>query len=254
MPWKEQLRSLLIDGKFEEANELRLSKLPQELYRYRPITSLKDFEYRQLELLGNIYFSDLRGVNDPFDSRFMTSDSGGKAADAMNCAFDRVNLETLRFACFSEKKNNMPMWAHYSGNHTGICFEYRTEQVTRNSGLNFWPVVYVDQLLDCSEESNNHLHSDPTKLIALMKLKDWSYEREWRLRYWHNKGMLNKASYNVCKEDRTRKVGKPTAVYFGVNASEDVMQYIADIALKNEIKVYRMRATPHGLDADEITS
>lgn len=104
MSWKEQLWSLLIDGKFEEANELRLSKLPQELYRYRPIASLKDFEYRKLELLGNIYFSDLRGVNDPFDSRFMTRDSGGKAADAMNCAFYRVNIETLRFACFSEKK------------------------------------------------------------------------------------------------------------------------------------------------------
>lgn len=253
MSWKEHLRSLLIDGEFEEANKLRQNNLPRELYRYRPVSSHKDLEYRKSELLGNIYFSDLRGVNDPFDSRFMTSVEG-EAADAMNLAFDRVNLETLRFACFSEKKNNMPMWAHYSGNHTGICFEYLTESVTVNSGLDFWPVVYVDQLLDRSDEPNNHLQSDPTKLIALMKLKDWSYELEWRLRYWHNQGRLNKASCNVCEEDRTRKVGKPTTVYFGVNASEDVVQYLADIALKNEIKVYHMRATPHGLEADEITS
>lgn len=253
MAWKEHFWSLLIDGEFEEANKIRQNNLPRELYRYRPVASLKDLEYRKSELLGNIYFSDLRGVNDPFDSRFMGSDAE-ELADAMNCVFDRVNLETLRLTCFSEKKNNMPMWAHYSGNHTGICFEYLTERVTIKSGLDFWPVVYVDQLLDRSEDSNKHLHSDPTKLIALMKLKDWSYEREWRLRYWHNEGRLNKESYNVYEEGRTRKVGKPTAVYFGVNASKDVVQYLADIALKNEIKVYHMRATPHGLEADEITS
>lgn len=67
---------------------------------------------------------------------------------------------------------------------------------------------------------------------------------------------MNKTSYNVCKEDRIREVGKPIAVYFGVNASEDAVQYLADIALENEIKVYRMRTTPHGLEEQdyEITS
>ena len=110
MSWKEQLWSLLIDGKFEEANELRLSKLPQELYRYRPIASLKDFEYRKLELLGNIYFSDLRGVNDPFDSRFMTRDSGGKAADAMNCAFYPEN-RGIYTQSDSPKKSSRNIWS-----------------------------------------------------------------------------------------------------------------------------------------------
>lgn len=175
MAWKEHLYSLLIDGQFEEANQLRQTNLPPVLYRYRPLASLKVLEYRKSELLGNIYFSDLQGVNDPFDSRFLTSDAG--VADVVNCAFDRVNLETLRFASFSEKKNNMPMWAHYSGNHTGICFEYTTAGLITNSTLELWPVYYVDKLIDRSDfASIERMKYDPAKLASISKLTEWSYE------------------------------------------------------------------------------
>ena len=252
MDWKNDLKALLTQGKNEDARQLCLTHRPPFLYRYR--SSIGKLDYRKDELLGNVYFSEWKDLNDPFEGMFM-SEKSTPSSNAINSAFNRANSCALRLASFSEKKKNMPMWAHYADNHTGICFEYLTEQLARNVGMDLWPVFYVDRLVDCSDASKiNNMHNDPRKFVALMKLNDWSYECEWRLRYWHNEGRLNKESYNVYEEGRTRKVGKPTAVYFGVNASEDVVQYLADIALKNEIKVYHMRATPHGLEADEITS
>ncbi len=30
-----------------------------------------------------------------------------------------------RLACFSEEKQNIPMWAHYANDHKGVCLVYR---------------------------------------------------------------------------------------------------------------------------------
>lgn len=252
MDWKNDLKALLTQGKNEDARQLCLTHRPLFLYRYR--SSIGKLDYRKDELLGNVYFSEWKDLNDPFEGMFM-SEKSTPSSNAINSAFNLANSCALRLASFSEKKNIMPMWAHYADNHTGICFEYLTEQLARNVGMDLWPVFYVDRLVDRSDASKiNNMHNDPRKFVALMKLNDWSYECEWRLRYLVDGGQWNKRHRYVRDDNRIRNIGKPVAVYFGIKTPEEVVKELADFSLENGIKTYRMEATTQGLVEREITS
>ena len=115
-------------------------------------------------------------------------------------------------------------------------------------------MFYVDRLVDRSDASKiNNMHNDPRKFVALMKLNDWSYECEWRLRYLVDGGQWNKRHRYVRDDNRIRNIGKPVAVYFGIKTPEEVVKELADFSLENGIKTYRMEATTQGLVEREIT-
>ncbi|MBD1363649.1 DUF2971 domain-containing protein [Mucilaginibacter sp. ZT4R22] len=98
-------------------------------------------------------------------------------------------LPKVKISCFSERKNNLLMWAHYAKDHTGVCFEFDTKQMIRylatlskvsndSTGM-FLRVLYNHKRTNYPFESSN----DPFPLIMWMKTKsiDWEYEREIRL-------------------------------------------------------------------------
>ena len=43
------------------------------------------------------------------------------------CIVDTLRevFSILRFACFAERHDSNPMWAHYADNHRGVCLEFR---------------------------------------------------------------------------------------------------------------------------------
>ena len=73
--------------------------------------------------------------------------------------------ENIRVACFSEKCNNMPMWAHYAKEHRGICFGYAEKDIDDCVRSFLWPVSYerMCNALDCEFHDIIELipHSDP---------------------------------------------------------------------------------------------
>lgn len=111
-----------------------------------------------------------------------------------------AQLSSVGIFSMSECPDNSLMWAHYGGNHAGICLGFR---VTPDSMLansqHCLPVMYSAELprmsadglqtdLSVSAGGNGELvsrmrvsFSDPTFQAAMTtKAECWTYEREWR--------------------------------------------------------------------------
>jgi hypothetical protein len=83
--------------------------------------------------------------------------------------------------CFSEKRDDILMWAHYAKQHTGFCLEFDIDNdffrpITRAIKVEYdaiWPELNVMQLDSAPEgELGKKL---------LIKADDWEYEQEWRI-------------------------------------------------------------------------
>ncbi len=82
--------------------------------------------------------------------------------------------------CFSEVRDELLMWAHYSDKYKGFCLEFRTDIEPFNSNLR--KVKYKSKL-PLIDGSALLLSEDYNQVIDLLftKSESWSYEKEWRL-------------------------------------------------------------------------
>lgn len=139
------------------------------VYKYRPIDKYT------IELLVNneLYFSEPKEFNDPFDSldncivegtreniekwfeqnqikqdlRDILLKSAKDNGDLKKIYYSRRNnidnRETL-VCCFSEINDNILMWSHYADSHKGICFGFKVDCLKQ--GLNpkngTWEPIY----------------------------------------------------------------------------------------------------------------
>ena len=136
----------------------------------------------------------------------------------------------IRFACFSTSATNLPMWYHYTNKRTGICLEYSTDDITdtyqRNS---LFPVKYIDQLPDMTymlAHRENPILAMPV-FMTIHKLKDWSYENEWRI---------------LIKATDVSDIPMPrvSCVYLGASISDENRNAILQIAKEKNYKVKQM--------------
>ena len=81
----------------------------------------------------------------------------------------------------------MLMWAHYASYHQGFCVEYDLSNIEpldyRKRFL--FPVTYSDDVFDATEHYKKDMDDENYNNIylaraALVKAKDWQYEKEWR--------------------------------------------------------------------------
>ena len=216
-------------------NKKELS-LPKKLYKYESWNeqSLANLKNQQL------YFSDPRLFNDPFDSSIgcifediteeefsllhshnrnnypneskFIKEYGDTPSEKFK-SFIRPILEdefkkaTDQFfnkngvTCFSESNDEILMWSHYAKSHTGFCLEFDTSIEPFNKARK----VEYQTGFPSINPAKAFLDPDSSEALklALTKYKKWEYEKEWRL---------------VHKE-RNKLFGYPTealtAIYFG---------------------------------------
>ncbi|MDQ0885929.1 hypothetical protein QFZ81_001017 [Paenibacillus sp. V4I9] len=138
-------------------------------------------------------------------------------------------------ACFSELNDSILMWSHYANNHKGFCVEYDFKQCGNDDVLtrSLQPVIYTDKMFDMSVYMTETLE-DHNNLIsiysAIIKSKEWAYEREWRLTF----------PMGVSFESFNRAVTTPKAVYLGTKISEDDQNKVLSIANRRNIPVFKM--------------
>jgi hypothetical protein len=73
------------------------------------------------------------------------------------------------------------MWSHYGGQHSGICLRFRPRSLLDAFGIAF-PVYYSDQrprIVVGVEDRNEQLRK-----MLLTKADFWRYEDEWRFIGW----------------------------------------------------------------------
>ena len=299
----------------DKAKELKGTKMPSKLYRYRSLETADGFA-RTIHSIrsGTIYCARGCDLNDPFElqaglssksivdyfgqsealkllytsilskhydeekfSNAINSDNwlekvmelvfNGDGMAAANYAImpeiellnDRYKeiFSIARIACFTEKSDNLPMWANYSDNHKGICLEYDVGCLEQTITNEIYPVNYTSELFDAVKFGFEQQRKQQLLPIGLMhylctqKLKDWEYEKEWRYifhpgtKYPHN---------NIPLDYRNRGeeviFSQPSKIILGNKISTGVESELRRVADEQKIIITKMKITPYGLEED----
>ncbi len=198
------------DVVFNEIYKITRLYIPDVLYKYYSLTDDKKLNSKKFQTLmkSKVFLSDIKEFNDPFDGKGYYYDakqlkkfdrlasSGGKLIDDFTSYIKATALT-------SNGVHSMPMWAHYSNNHTGFCVSYNMKHNMALSDCTF-PVQYTDQRIDVTslmEQQANMLTSAIEKqsaagnkkiliddlsmvymslLLCNLKHVSWSYENEFR--------------------------------------------------------------------------
>jgi hypothetical protein len=187
---------------------------PEIRYHYQPLGSAEMIERLEHTLLRHqIYFSSPSSFNDPFDCKVWPSFDGSPeqkreyiarvarmkygadtevARQQIEVAladpeyfekaylnFLRTDIPTLGVYCLTERPDDIVMWPHYAGSHSGICLGFAANYI--------FPDCTVERVN--YPESNKYPNvnfftaskEEQTNAVLLTKATHWGYEREWRV-------------------------------------------------------------------------
>ncbi len=167
--------------------------MPPKLYKYR---ALNDYSLRILTD-DELYYALYRELNDPFELAFEVDinyrpDSKKVTAEIIEEFKQRIKANIQ--SCFhpsggllslTERNDEILMWSHYAGGHTGFCLEFDTsifdsellKEVTYSKELYRIQcrVDDVEQGIIVPANTDEYLIG-----ICNTKKEDWQYEKEWR--------------------------------------------------------------------------
>lgn len=186
--------------------------LPVRLYKYESFTTQSLVNLKS----QTIYFGSPLNFNDPYDSalRVSINDPSNESVErirqhhiktfskaqaelaplnttelkqffisaGLNC-IEKATEEFLRtkgVSCFSEKNDDLLMWAHYGGRYKGFCLEFSTEYET------FQKARKVDYVPKPPTVELENILIDQSFDLLIQKLfctksDAWEYEEEWRI-------------------------------------------------------------------------
>ena len=153
-------------------------------------------------------------------------------------------IETFQISCFSEIRDNILMWGHYSRKHTGIVIAFDT-------AMDYWrndliKVNYNDDRIEAPNyafNSNNSLVAKDKWQIDLLSTKSlcWSYESEWRyIKFKEDCTKDEKGYYKFIPNECIKEI------LLGCRIDNKKMTEIIDIKKNNKENVEILRAKPDG--------
>lgn len=266
MDYRKAIEILKIDSSSEAFfTILRIAQLhiTKKVYKYYSFTDNNNLNDLKLKTLRNsqIFLSPMSHLNDPFEGKSFfynerelqqikrLREHNGKLIDD----FSSLSLIT------SMTKNNvqsMPMWAHYSNNHSGYCVEYDTDD-KRNLQLKslLMPVQYTEERLDVTDiikhqalkiirRIEEDLRLGKKKILfddfmiiwlsifySCVKHTSWNYENELRVLV----GNSNKQYLDA----------HPSSIYIGMKCNNDNKEQLVEIANHLNIPAYQMCFNEH---------
>jgi|LQYC01.1.fsa_nt_gi hypothetical protein len=193
-------------------------QVPPKLYKYQPYKalSIRNLENNQIFFSQPVNFNDPFDCRlsffkaSPTEQNYLKlakiySDgicqgkklpkkylTNGKINDAFRKEVDAIQEQTIKtrnrqiryeggVACFSAKRDDILMWAHYAKGHHGFCLEFDT---TYEPFMNARKVHYTSKLPKVNVLKVILHEISPEKQFRRMttaKYKSWKYEQEWRI-------------------------------------------------------------------------
>lgn len=235
------------------------------LYRYTALASERMTWFTKLVLESEIYFTPFDELNDPFDGRvrpIMDDASEQQIRDFWLGLFaeqgktpgpdDLAQIEhhvahardpeviarawvihddemsKLGVTCFSELRDDLPMWAYYADAHRGVCMRFRASLMLGWGGLPPMPVRYA------IDRPSFYLDTRFKRMRAMVATKApvWSHEREWRMV--HSPGKMN---FDPAALD---------GVIMGCRITPEVERVVREVLAKRHAKLDLLRARPSG--------
>lgn len=158
--------------------------------------------------------------------------------------------KNVKITCFSKKKDEMLMWAHYANGHKGFCIEfergfdedlYVVNYSKKIVNLNFLNILKASLALFILHPNDPTINPIGTKVEEeiikpfLNKNKKWKYEQE--LRFVETEGrklqIIDNKFYIKCP--------KITCIYVGVNTSKEDIILIQKLIENKNIKLIKMK-------------
>lgn len=157
----------------------------------------------------------------------------------------------LRIACFSEKYDDILMWAHYGDSNKGICIKYEVDdryfkKVRYVKNRDKLDISEIEKYLLAKEKLNLTFDDISKPLIDLLflmytKAEEWSYEQEVRCIAYND---TNSSDFIIREIDNNKlnfyKPIKIVSVYLGANISNESEINIKEIAKEKNIAIYKM--------------
>lgn len=194
---------------------------------------LEEISDEQWKSLGKYFAAKWPGGAEEFARVHLTDGRPNEAfrvaalEGAATVARDVYKLDKDRgVACFTEKVDDLLMWAHYADGHRGFCLEFDTalgpfEKVQ--------PVTYCDHYPKIDVVAAALGTKAMSLPILTTKSMDWSREKEWRVL--HEVGNIE---YGI-------DLATLTGLYFGCAMPYVHLEIIALILRHSPTRLYRMR-------------
>lgn len=215
--------------KYESINTNSLKNLKaQAIYMASPLgfndpydcalsTVMNEITDSELERLVSHYVNR-EDVPDPVKQQFLSLSEAELRAMFFRTSKSAIEQNVQQFlelrgvSCFSEKKDDLLMWAHYGGCYRGFCLEFRTEfeLFNKSKKVQYTADIPRINIVSCLIENDFDLIAD----LYCTKSINWKYEQEWRL-------IHQKAGTSYIYPPETLK-----AIYFGPNIDEQIMEII----------------------------
>lgn len=181
----------------------------------------------------------------------------------------------VKIICFTEDCLSMLMWSHYASDHGGFvlvynkdellnahCFDSKDNRIPRQLCLK--PINYSNTRINMTKDIHEHLLKyelpslmDVTKLpdipsikvreFILNKMKEWDYEKEWR---------LIPRVINIQEENPMCYIQLlPKAIIIGAKCTINNERKLREIAQRKEIAIFKVRiadSVDYGLVLENI--
>ena len=170
-------------------------------------------------------------------------------------------LKSVGVFSLSESAGDPLMWAHYAGNHEGVCLGFEVADGTPTSDRDrFIRVEYTDQVSQMPEEgfrqevtfaidetgrpvttSRVSLTDDTIRAAIGTKSMNWEYEHEWR--------------YVESASGKYNFPGPLVEIVFGLRCTPEQRQHYTDLIaahLQNDVRLYEMRRIPDSLAFERV--
>lgn len=235
--------------------------IPNTLYKFYSLNENSEMNEKKFETLQNnqIFMSDLKEFNDPFDGKAFFYNPkdlasiprlmphNGRFIDDFTAFVKGTSLTENDTSC-------MPMWAHYGNNHRGFCVAYDMKNPNNKSLASCtFPVQYTSERLDITSFMKDYaimisseierykiigekkIVINDLSMVYLMqyliniKHSSWQYEKEFRC----TMGALAKG---MPYADAFSK-----AIYIGMNCSAQHSKRLIEIGKRLSIPVYQMK-------------
>lgn len=148
----------------------------------------------------------------------------------------------------SETSNNLLMWAHYAGGHTGFVLEFDSSHdffETNDSVTGFAKPIPVEYNL---ERPRAQIDEPDLSEIFFIKGSPWKYEREWRyLKYLNDADVrckdLNNLDANLFRLPPKCIVSIILGCYRDPKLENKILALRCECPELQHLRIYRMRAS-----------
>ena len=220
-----------------------------------------------------LYFSSPKSLNDPFEFKFTVSFDASLEAKIKkyspflqrteNLNKDKANAKAKEFfiskdsivmrqweeqrlkelneilfsktciCCFSEKKDDILMWAHYASSHEGVCLRFEPKGP---NGIRFIARAFEVNYPEDDNYPNIDFYNDTWETFVeqsvLTKSKHWIYEKERR-----------QVNYHDGQGYKEIPKGIITGILLGCKFDNVNLEYIKELisGYSEDVEVFRMK-------------